>query len=106
MGQGSGAVDPESGTFQEKIKEWAERHGVDTDTPEGRQHLYRIMKSIKDNGTDAIPFFEPSLPKIRRKASVALDTSMRVHLSQGFKPEVIIVDAQHISKSNTAGGRR
>jgi hypothetical protein len=34
MGRGSGAVDPESGTFQEKIKEWVERHGVDTTTSE------------------------------------------------------------------------
>jgi hypothetical protein len=102
MGRGgSGSVDPESGTFQEKIKEWAERHGVDTSTPEGRSHLFFIMKRIKDKGTDAIEFFENSLVDIRREARLIIDLGMQKFMGAGFKPEVIIVDAQHISKVNT-----
>lgn len=103
MGRGgSGSVDPESGTFQEKIKEWAERHGVDTSTPEGQSHLFFIMKKIKENGTDAVPFYEPSLSTIRMKAPIVINALLSKGLKQKYRPQVIIVDSQKISKVNTA----
>lgn len=58
------AASAQDGTFMEKMREWATHQGWWDDTPEAESRLYAIAQAIRDEGTDAIPFFEPSFGSI------------------------------------------
>lgn len=53
---GNSSVDPDGGTFIEKMKAWATRVGININTPEGKRQFENIVSHIQRNGTGATPF--------------------------------------------------
>ena len=102
-GQGNGPAEPEEGTFYEKVLEWAAQKWGDS--PETRDKAQRIAKAIAENGTDAIPFFEPAFPVIRmamRRATKEASAS----LGKEITPTVTTVDPDgNIKRDTKARGR-
>jgi len=102
-GQGNGSAEPEEGTFYEKVLEWAEaKFGS---SPETRDIAQRIAKSISENGTDAVPFFEPAFPKIRMAIKAGVKEASR-NLGREISPTVTTVEPDGSIKRDTkARGR-
>lgn len=72
IGQGDGARTAGEPGFMDKIMAWAERQTWFDGSPEAVSRAHAIANSIAKNGTDAVPFFEPSIPVIRTAADKAI----------------------------------
>lgn len=102
-GQGNGPAEPEEGTFYEKVLEWAAQKWGDS--PETRDKAQRIAKSIAENGTDAVPFFEPAFPVIRTAIKAAIREAM-AGFGHEISPTVWTVDPDgNVKKDTKARGR-
>jgi hypothetical protein len=96
IGQGNG-TSAEPGKFRDKIYAWAEeKFGKSEETTEIAE---KVIRDIALHGTDAHPFFMPSLMEIKAKINAIMSAQYKASFDKYFKPGVTIVTDSYIKMS-------